>query len=270
MENLVVNHINLTLGIAGLVSMILTGCAIQLGDMLYRRFARAQLKHQLGKLKWTPLIAVCLSVSLLTSQMAFGQTAPATKLTPQEIRAAQYQKLFAVTNGLLTQIKKNCKTEACTQAAEDGLALITDAQEKQKNGQLSEVESNRKEFHQKLDAILTKAHSALMEDAAAKRAARKGSAKLNLPELPSCPVPSTTAAKKTDGKVVGVGLRGGDPEMCQACQDTFETLAEICALYAFVNPDAALICLAAATLGFARCVSDWCGTAYQNGYSDSD
>ena len=48
MENLVVNHINLTLGIAGLVSMILTGCAIQAGDALYRRFGRAQLKRQPG------------------------------------------------------------------------------------------------------------------------------------------------------------------------------------------------------------------------------
>jgi hypothetical protein len=145
MENLVVNHFYLTLGIAGCISMVLTGCAIQAGDVLYRRFSQAQLKRQLGKV--TPLIAVCLSVSLLTSQMAVGQTTtPKPQLAPQEIRAQQYQKLFTVVGGLLVEIKKNCKTEACQQTADDGLALIADAQEKQKNGQLSEIESNRKEF----------------------------------------------------------------------------------------------------------------------------
>ena len=34
MQNLVVNHIYLTLGIAGLVSMILTGCAIEADEAL--------------------------------------------------------------------------------------------------------------------------------------------------------------------------------------------------------------------------------------------
>ncbi len=79
MEKLVVNHIYLTLGIAGLVSMIVTGCAIQAGDALYRRFARAQLKRQLGKL--TPLTAVCLSCSLLTSQFAYAGSQTAATST---------------------------------------------------------------------------------------------------------------------------------------------------------------------------------------------
>ncbi len=166
---------------------------------------------------WHKLVAaILLSVCLLNSQLAFGQT-PTPKLTPAEIRAEQYQKLLDVTNGFLIQVKKNCHTEACQQAAEDGLALLTDAQDKHKNGQLSEVESNRKEFHQKLNAILTRAHSALMENAAAKRAVKKGSAKLNLPVAPSCPIPAKTAAEKTDGKFVLVGQHP-NPEMCVQCQ----------------------------------------------------
>jgi hypothetical protein len=43
------------------------------------------------------------------------------------------------------------------------------------------------------------------------------------------------------------------------CLETLHDLAEICALYAFVDPDAALICLAAAALGYARCVEYRCG-----------
>ena len=266
MQNLVVNHIYLTLGIAGLVSVILTGCAIEAGDVLHRRFQRKALERELKKVS-IPLVAICLAFSLLTSQLAFGQTP--TQLTPAEIRTDQYQKLLDVTNGFLLQVQKICKTEACQQAATDGLELLADAREKHKNGQLWQVQANRKDFHRKLEAILTKAHSALMEDVAAKRALHKGNAKLDLPTK-SCPIPAAkTAALKTDGKFVLVGGQTPNPEMCQECKDTFATLVDICGLYFFAgSPEAVLICIAAAAIGFARCVDDWCSASYKEGYSD--
>lgn len=185
--------------------------------------------------------------------MAFAQT---PNPTPKAVRAAQYQKLFLLVNGFPAQLNKNCKTPACAQSATDGLALITDAQDKLQNEQFLDNEPIRKEFHQKLEGVLTRARTALIENADTKRAATKSSKKL--PELPSCPVPTraATTAKK-NGRVVLANLP--DPYMCNECWEAFEVLAEICALYTIVSPDAALICLASATIGFARCIQDWCG-----------
>lgn len=221
------------------------------GDAIFKRLQRKAIQRSLSKIKWMPLVALCLSFFLLTSQMAFAQT---PNPTPKQLRAAQYQKLFLLVNGFLAQVNKNCKTPACAQAAEDGLALITDAQDKLQEGQFLEDESTRKQFHQKLEGALTRARTALIEDADAKRATTKSSK--NLPEVPSCPVP-TRAATTKNGRVVLANLP--DPYMCNECWEAFEVLAEICALYTIVSPEAALICLASATIGFARCIEDWCG-----------
>jgi hypothetical protein len=53
------------------------------------------------------VVAVAVAVLLLTSQLAFGQTAPAPK------KVGHYTKLFALANGIAAQTKNNCKTEAC-------------------------------------------------------------------------------------------------------------------------------------------------------------
>jgi hypothetical protein len=211
---------------------------ITAGDAIFRRLQRRALQRSLNKVPWHKLVvAVLLSFSLLTSQMAFGQ---AQKQSTPATRAAQYQKLFLLMNGLMAQVKKQCKSTACTETASEGLALIADAQEKQNNGLLSENETNRKAFHAKLEKVLLGIHTALMDNAQAKR--HPNSSKFTSPFCPA--------------KVVPVQ----DPvEMCALCDQTLETLSEICGLYAFVNPDAALICLAAAAIGYARCVEDWCG-----------
>jgi hypothetical protein len=38
-----------------------------------------------------------------------------------------------------------------------------------------------------------------------------------------------------------------------------EQLAEICALYLGISPDAAIICMATATLKFGHCLKEYCG-----------
>ena len=134
--------------------MILTGCAIQAGDVLYRRFARAQLKRQLGKL--TPLIAVCLSVSLLTSQMAVGQTT-----TQAKPKRKSYQTMFTLASGIAVQSKNICKTDACAKAADELIIVVNDGQEKHRKGLL--VDETRKQFHADFNASLLKLRTALVD-----------------------------------------------------------------------------------------------------------
>jgi len=74
------------------VLFVLSVLFVYEGNALWRRFQANQIKRELAKLKWTLLVALCLSFSLLTSQMAVGQTAPAPKVT----RAEQYTKLLTV------------------------------------------------------------------------------------------------------------------------------------------------------------------------------
>jgi hypothetical protein len=234
MQNLLVNHIYLTLGIAGLVSMVATACAIQLGDVLFKHLQRAAIKRELGKLKWTPLIAVCLSVSLLTSQMAFAQTAPAPKLT----RTEQYQKLMTVVSRIMVQLKKTCKTDQCAALSDEGLALIADAQPKAAKGWL--VEDERLDFHNKLDSLLTRTIAAIQ---ASKKT--QDTAKLKLPDCAACRAKNVVF----------------DQDRCDLCYEVFEQLAEICALYLGICETCALICLSTATLQFGHCLKEFCGGA---------
>jgi hypothetical protein len=65
--------------VAGLVSMILAGCAIQLGDVLFKRFQRAAIAHQLGKIKIKSfgvlvllLLSSCLARSAPITDVGLG------------------------------------------------------------------------------------------------------------------------------------------------------------------------------------------------------
>ena len=245
MENPVVNHINLTLGIAGLVSMILTGCAIQAGDALYRRFGRAQLKRQLGKL--TPLIAVCLSVSLLASQMAFGQTP--TRARPKR---NNYQTLFMLIGNLTVQTKNVCKTEACAKAADEVAAVIADGKEKHSKGLL--VEGTRKQFQTDFNASMIKLHKALADNLSEDDKA----AMAKLPECPACNKPPAIRP-----------IQNGKQEECALCYDVLEQVMAICTLYWGQCNTCALICISVAGISFARCINDWCPTDPPGGYNSN-
>jgi hypothetical protein len=209
---------------------------ITAGDAIFRRLQRAAIKRSLNKVGKL-VAAILLSFSLLTSQMAFGQTAPPTKT-----RAA-YQKLFTLVGGIMKETPKVCKTEACVKAAEEGAALIADGQEKESKGLL--VGETRTQFHNDLEANLTKVRAALLA---------------TLPEqkqkevVSQCPTCKTNTAK--------VKPVQGTSEECQYCFDVLEVTAEICALYLGTCNVCALICLSTATLAYGKCIRDFCPPDY--------
>jgi hypothetical protein len=164
-------------------------------------------------------------VLLLASSGIVAQETPAEKL------AVRYQKLFAATSGIMVQVKQTCKTEECQKITEEGLALIVDAQDKYKKGEL--VGEEREQFHKHLESVLMRSINAL----------KAKSAKASSISVPSCPADRLKNVQTTD---------------CEFCDEVFHELVEICALYLVVNPDAALICFAAATLGYARCLHNSC------------
>jgi hypothetical protein len=235
-SNLVLYHPYAVLGILGLISMVLCACAIQLGEFLYGRFQRNQIKHELGKIKWHKLVAAILvSFTLLTSQMAFGQTA-----APKSSTAA-YQKLFTLTGGLAASAKKVCKTEACAKAADELAATIANGQEKYSKGLL--VGETRTQFHADLQTNLIALRAALLATLSEKE--RKD-------VVSRCPTCNAGKLKPVQGT----------SEECQYCFDVLEVTAEICALYLGTCNTCALICLSTAILAYGRCIREYCPPDY--------
>jgi hypothetical protein len=213
--------------------MVATGCAIQAGDVLYKRFQRTQLKQQLGKL--TPLIAVFLSVCLLTSQLAFAQTP--TQIQPKR---NNYQTLFTLVSGLTVQTKKVCKTEACAKAADELAVVIADGKDKHSRGLL--VDETRKQFHGDFRTSMKKLRAALADNLSDEDKA----AMARRPECPSC-----------DKAPQVRPIQNGTQEECSLCWDVLEISSGICTLYA-TCPTCVLICLSAAALSFGNCIERWC------------
>jgi hypothetical protein len=205
---------------------------ITAGDAIFRRLQRRALQRSLNKVEWHKLVAaILLSFSLLTSQMAFGQTAPAPTSS-----AVRYQKLFTLVSGIMKEVPKVCKTEACIKAAEEGAALIADAQEKHSKGLL--VDEVRTQFHANLQTNLTALRMALLatlpEEKQKEIAAR-------------CPACKTAQVKPVQSS-----------DECQLCEDVLEVTAEICALYLGTCNTCALICLSTAALAYGHCLRDYC------------
>jgi hypothetical protein len=149
---------------------------ITAGDALFRHLQRNQIKRELEKIG-APLVAICLSVSLLTSQLAFAQTAPPPQKATPEV---QYQRLFKAVNLLVKRLKDVCKTEECAALVTEETALIADAQEKQKKGSL--VNDERIQFHKNLDSLLIRVKTALVAVDAERD---NGAARLRIPQRPA-------------------------------------------------------------------------------------
>jgi hypothetical protein len=77
MANLFASHIRAVLLIAGLISMLATGCAIQAGDVIYKRFQRKAIERELGKIEMKSFSVVVLL--LLSSCLA--RSAPITDVS---------------------------------------------------------------------------------------------------------------------------------------------------------------------------------------------
>jgi hypothetical protein len=222
------------------------------GEAIFRRLQRKAIERSLNKVEWHKLVGAILLTFLLpttfTAQLAYaGQT---TQTPPAVKSAVQYQKLFAVTSGIMVQFPKVCKTDECGSLATEGAALIADAQTKHQKGLL--VDAERATFHDNLDSVLTRTIAAI-------RANRNATttAKVKLPDGLTCPAVGVLV-ERTQSKTKSVVF---DQDRCDLCYEVFEQLAEICALYTIVSPDAALICLASATLQFGHCLKEFCGGA---------
>jgi hypothetical protein len=220
----------LALALSGV--FVFAAVVITAGDALFRRLQRKAFQRSLDKVAKL-VAAILLSFSLLTSQMSFAQTAaPAPKLT----RTEQYQKLMTVTNRIMVQLKKTCKTEQCAALSDEGVALVADAQPKAAKGWL--VEEERLDFHNKLDSLFTRVIAAI-------QASKK--------------TPETSKLKLPDGAACRAKNVVFDQDRCDQCYEVFETLAEICALYLGICETCALICLSTATLQFGHCLKEFCG-----------
>jgi hypothetical protein len=242
-SNLVLHHPFAVLGIAGLVSMLAVACIIQAGSVLHRRFQRAAIQRSLDKVEWHKIIpAILLSFCLLTSQLAFAQTAPPPKATPQE----QYQRLLVAVSIIMAHMKQSCKSEACVALIAEGTPFVADAQEKNKKGLL--VDEERTEFHKKLNSFLTRTREALQVEAT--KEDPKGTTKLQIPEGLSCP------AGKPGLKTVVY-----DQDRCDLCYQVFEQAFSICTLYLGICQTCALICMSVATLQFGNCIERFCDGA---------
>jgi hypothetical protein len=219
--------------VMGLISMIATALAIHIGSLLYRRFQHAAVKREFAKLKWTPLVAVCLSVSLLTSQMALGQT----EQTKEQLRTANIQELLDRSVALMQHIKSSCKTAECAATAEQGLKILAEAKAKHAKGQLtgSEWKSFKAVWH---DYLL-----------------------FSLEVLQrNVPISDEDVAAITGKPSIGHGqlvpVIVNDP--CGMCSKVFAAASAICGMWALANPAYAAFCEAYAIQGFMECIDQWC------------
>jgi len=178
-----------------------------------------------------------VALFLLTSQLAFAQTP--TKPPPK--RPNPYHTLFALVNTLTIQTKKFCKTEACSQAADEVAVVIADGKEKHSKGLL--VEGTRKQFHADLKVSMGKLHKALVDNLSEEDKA----AMAKLPECPACNRPPAIRP-----------IQQGNAVECQLCYDVLAEVMGICTLYWGQCNTCALICISVAGISFARCLEDWC------------
>lgn len=174
-------------------------------------------------------------VVLLIAVLGVAHSAPiALAQSAKEVRDHNYAKLFSVSNGFFAELPNVCKSDACALIAADGNKIVSDGADKYGRGAL--VDTERIAFHKNLEAALQR----------------------GITELQRLPKSTATSAElRPHAKCLTVD-GATETTACSACYDTYEVLAEICALYAFVSPSAALICLGAATVGFGRCVLDYC------------
>jgi hypothetical protein len=185
------------------------------------------------------VVSFILAFSLLGGT-GFSQSQNPPPQSQEEIAKDKYQKLFSITNAWVVQAGKVCKTDACATLVPDTLKMLSDAKDKFDKKQF--FENDRIEFHKKHLTNVTAIRNEMVQQMLAKHPEVAAAASLKPPDVPA---------------LCRVGYYPS-PDSCQICYDIFENLAEICALYAFVSPEASLICLAAATLGFGRCVLDNC------------
>jgi hypothetical protein len=218
------------IGLALSMLFVLPVLFVYAGGALWRRLQRKAVQRSLDKVAKL-VAAILLSFSLLTSQLAFGQTAPAPSSS-----AVRYQKLFTLVSGIAASTKDACKTEACLQAADELAAVVADGQEKYSKGLL--INQTRKQFHADLNASLLKLRAALIA---------------TLPEKAQKEAASRCPACKPQLKPV-------QTDECSLCDEVLHTALEICALYLPFNQVAALICFSAAALAYGRCIEDFCQT----------
>jgi hypothetical protein len=219
------------IGLAMSMLFVLSVLFVYGGGALWRRLQRRALQRSLDKVAKL-VAAILLSFCLLTSQMAFGQTAPA----PKSSSATRYSKLFTLVSGIAASTKDACKTEACVQAADELAAVVADGKEKYSKGLL--INETRKQFHADLDASLLKLRAALIA---------------TLPEKEQKEVASRCPTCKAR-------LQPVQSEECSLCDEVLHTTLEICALYLPFNQVAALICFSAAAIAYGRCIEDFCQT----------
>jgi hypothetical protein len=234
-ETLAVDSALRCIGVSLLGLFVAAVFVITAGDALFRCLQRNQIKRELSKLKWTPLVAVCLSFSLLTSPMAYGQT----EAKSPDVKAAEIQKAVSRSVALLKNVQETCKTDECQQLATDGLKMLADIQAKHPSSVMTEEEW--KAFKTAWQAHLMKVITAIHN---ANASTISSLAPLQVrPPMGAC-----------QGRVTNVIKT--DP--CGMCDKVFAAASAICSLYVITNPALAAACEAFAIYQYMECIDTWC------------
>jgi hypothetical protein len=180
-----------------------------------------------------------LGVFFTGQSFAQAPAEPPKKLTLAE----QYGKLLDITAGVMTKLREVCKTDECAALSTEGLALTTEARPKVAKDWAG-YEQDMASFHARHASVMRRTIAVLQANRPTTTSERMKF---------SGPLPDADVFRKARLKNAYF-----DEYRCGLCYDVLEQTAEICALYAFVSPEAALICLAVSGLQFGGCLNGYC------------
>lgn len=165
-----------------------------------------------------------------------------------ETQKARYQKLLNISNSVAVQAKRMCKTDECKAQADALSKVLADGQGRLNNHEMvGDVRTKfSTDFETNMNALLLqlrKQQSGKVDPTAAKYEDQI----------------HTLLAKQKEGCRAPLFKSVESQAECnQLCDDVLEQLVEICGLYAFVSPEAAIICIGAAAIGYGSCLNK-CG-----------
>lgn len=184
-----------------------------------------------------------LSVTLTTMTFAAPQPQAPPKLH------ARYQKLITMSAGIAIKAKALCKTEECRAQADALNKVISEGQTKLNTYDLTG--EARKQFHADFETSMNALLFSLRKQQAEKPANPEASKYEG-------PINDLLAKQKEGCRAPRFKNAETEQECSQLCEEVLEQLSEICALYGVISPEAAIICLGAAAIGFGSCLNK-CG-----------
>jgi hypothetical protein len=167
---------------------------------------------------------------------------PVFAQSPQRHAVGRNEKLIAMHQALMLQVKSFCSTEECAKLLDEGSKLTSDA--KTKLGQHAMTGEDVKQFHAALKAHIRALQLAIMN------------------QLPSGDVQKAKDSVSRNGNPARFVHAQIGSQQCTECDSVYKASLAICALYTIVSPAAAALCIGAASIGYINCLDDYCYAPY--------